>query len=204
MSGKPVFQVYGAQERPAIAGLEDVPAQSCRWHCRDGFVRGPDRLIPPPLWPADHGARPATNPLTRRYRAPNGEWIANQLTAACGWEQLPRYLIRDRDACYGDIFVRRVRSLGIRDHPTSARSPWQNGYAERLIGSIRRECLDHVVVVGEQHLRYILMSYMEYYNAVRTHLSLGKDAPVRRIIQRAGRIEVRPVLGGLHHQYLRI
>jgi transposase InsO family protein len=133
---------------------------------------------------------------------PTAEWIANQLTAACGWEQLPRYLIRDRDACYGDMFVRRVRSLGIRDHPTSPRSPWQNGYAERLIGSIRRECLDHVVVVGEQHLRHILMAYME--NAVRTHLSLGKDAPVRRLIQRAGRIEVRPVLGGLHHQYGRI
>src|SRR5512138_1820242 len=97
---------------------------------------------------------------------PTAEWIANQLTAACGWEQLPRYLIRDRDACYGDIFVRRVRSLGIRDHPTSARSPWQNGYAERLIGSIRRECLDHIVVIGEQHLRHILMCYMEYYNAV--------------------------------------
>jgi transposase InsO family protein len=79
---------------------------------------------------------------------PTAEWIANQLTAAFGWEQLPRYLIRDRDAFYGDIFVRRVRSLGIRDHPTSPRSPWQNRYAERLIGSIRRECLDHVVVIG--------------------------------------------------------
>ena len=108
---------------------------------------------------------------------PTAEWIANQLTAACGWEQIPRYLIRDRDACYGRLFVRRVRSLGIRDHPTSPRSPWQNGYAERLIGSIRRECLDHIVVTGEQHLRCILKYYMEYYNAVRTHLSLGKDAP---------------------------
>ncbi len=75
---------------------------------------------------------------------------------------------------------------------------------ERLIGSIHREFLDHVVVVGEQDLRHILMSYIDYYNAVRTHLSLGKDAPVRRIVQRVGRIEVRPVLGGLHHQYLRI
>jgi hypothetical protein len=129
---------------------------------------------------------------------PTAEWIANQLMAACGWEQLPHYLIRDRDVCYGGIFVRRVRSLGIRDHPTSPRSPWQNGYVERLIGSIRRECLDHIVVVGEQHLRHILMCYMEYYNTVRTHLSLGKDAPVRRTIQRAGRIEARPVLGGLH------
>ena len=135
---------------------------------------------------------------------PTAEWIANQLTAACGWEQVPRYLIRDRDACYGRLFVRRVRSLGIRDHPTSPRSPWQNGYAERLIGSIRRECLDHIVVTGEQHLRCILKYYMEYYNAVRTHLSLGKDAPICRDIQRAGRIEVRPVLGGLHHQYVRI
>src|SRR6516164_6212263 len=132
---------------------------------------------------------------------PTAEWIANQLTAACGWEQVPRYLIRDRDACYGSIFVRRVRSLGIRDHPTAACSPWQNGYAERLIGSIRRECLDHIVVTGEQHLRHILQCYMEYYNAVRTHLSLRKDAPNGRAIQRHGRIEGRPMLGGLHHQY---
>jgi transposase InsO family protein len=78
-----------------------------------------------------------------RSLGPGAEWIANQLTAACGWAQLPHYLIRDPDTCYGGIFVRRVRSLGIRDHPTSPRSPWQNGYAERLIGSIRRECLDH-------------------------------------------------------------
>jgi transposase InsO family protein len=98
----------------------------------------------------------------------------------------------------------RLRSLGIRDRPTSPRSPWQNGYAERLIGSIRRECLDHIVVTGEQHLRHILKCYMDYYNAVRTHLSLGKDAPNRRAIQRGGRIEVRPMLGGLHHQYVRI
>ena len=110
----------------------------------------------------------------------------------------PRYLIHDRDACYGQTFVRRVRSLGIRDRPTSPRSPWQNGCVERLIGSIRRECLDHIVVMGEQHLR------LEYYNAVRTHLSLGKDAPIRRGVQCVGRIEGRPVLGGLHHQYVRI
>jgi transposase InsO family protein len=134
---------------------------------------------------------------------PTAEWIANQLTAACGWEQIPRDLIRDRDACYGSLFVRRVHALGIRDHPTSARSPWQNGHAERLIGSIRRECLDHIVVTGEQHLRHVLKCYMEYYNAVRTHLSLGKDAPNRRAVQSWGRIEVRPVLAGLHHQYVR-
>src|SRR5258708_4581035 len=97
---------------------------------------------------------------------PTAEWIANQLTEACGWEQIPRYLIRDRDGAYGEIFIRRVRSIGIRDRPTSPRSPWQNAYAERLIGSIRRECLDHIVVFGERHLRHVLLSYMDYYNPV--------------------------------------
>ena len=109
---------------------------------------------------------------------PTAEWIANQITEACGWEQAPRYLIRDRDGAYGEVFIRRLRSIGIRDRPTSPRSPWQNGYAERLIGSIRRECLDHVVVFGERHLRHILLSYMRYHNGARTHLSLEKDAPI--------------------------
>jgi transposase InsO family protein len=135
---------------------------------------------------------------------PTAEWIANQLTQACGWEQIPRYLIRDRDSAYGEIFVRRVRSIGIRDRPTSARSPWQNAYAERLIGSIRRECIDHVVVFGERHLRHVLLSYKDYYNATRTHLSLNKDAPVPRGAERTGNIVCRPILGGLHHQYARI
>jgi hypothetical protein len=135
---------------------------------------------------------------------PTAEWIANQVREACGWEEAPRYLIRDRDGAYGEIFIRRLRSMGIRDRPTSPRSPWQNGYAERLIGSIRRECLDHVVVFGERHFRHILLSYMKYYNEVRTHLSLEKDAPVSRAVGRAGRILCHPILGGLHHQYVRI
>ncbi|WP_334526374.1 integrase core domain-containing protein [Bradyrhizobium sp. AZCC 2230] len=132
------------------------------------------------------------------------DWIANQLTEASGWEQTPRYLIRDRDRAYGEIFVRRVRSIGIRDRPTSPRSPWQNAYAERLIGSIRRECVDHIVVFGERHLRHVQLSYMDYYNATRTHLSLNKDAPLPRGAERAGTIVCRPILGGLHHQYARI
>jgi transposase InsO family protein len=135
---------------------------------------------------------------------PTAEWIANQVREACGWEQAPRYLIRDRDGAYGEVFIRRLRSMGIRDRPTSPRSPWQNGYAERLIGSIRRECLDHVVVLGERHLRHLLLSYMKYHNEVRTHLSLEKDAPVSRAVERAGQILCRPILGGLHHQYVRI
>jgi len=135
---------------------------------------------------------------------PTAEWIANQLTEACGWEQIPRYLIRDRDRAYGEIFMRRVRSIGIRDRPTSPRSPWQNAYAERLIGSIRRECIDHIVVVGERHLRHVLLSYKEFYNDTRTHLALNKDAPMSRAAQTAGRIICHPILGGLHHQYGRM
>ena len=135
---------------------------------------------------------------------PTAEWIANQLTEACGWEQIPRYLIRDRDGAYGEIFMRRVRSIGIRDRPTSPRSPWQNAYAERLIGSIRRDCIDHIVVFGERHLRHVLLSYMSYYNGTRTHLSLNKDAPMSRAVETAGRIICRPILGGLHRQYRRI
>jgi transposase InsO family protein len=101
------------------------------------------------------------------------EWIARQLTEACGWERVPRYIIRDRDSVYGEIFKRRLRAMGIRDRPTAPRSPWQNGHTERLIGSIRRECLDHVVVFGERYLHHLLLSYMAYYNSARTHLSLN-------------------------------
>ena len=135
---------------------------------------------------------------------PTAEWIARQLTEACGWEPVPRYIIRDRDSVYGEIFKRRLRAMGIRDRPTAPRSPWQNGHTERLIGSIRRECLDHIVVFGEQHLRHLLHSYMAYYNGARTHLSLDKDAPVPRAVQAIGRILPTPILGGLHHHYVRI
>src|ERR1700678_1223961 len=103
-----------------------------------------------------------------------------------------------------EVFIRRLRSMGIRDRPTSPRSPWQNGYAKRLIGSIRRECLDHVIVFSERHLRHLLLCYMKYYNGVRTHLTLEKDTPVSRAVDRAGHILCRPILGGLHHQCGRI
>src|SRR5580692_10547466 len=103
-----------------------------------------------------------------------------------------------------EVFIRRLRSMGIRDRPTSPRSPWQNGYAERLIGSIRRECLDHIIVFSERHLRHLLLCYMKYYNEARTHLSLDKDVPLSRTVERAGRILCRPILGGLHHKYVRI
>jgi len=135
---------------------------------------------------------------------PTAEWIARQITEAFPWDQAPRYLIHDRDCAYGAFVTRRLRAMGIRDRPIAPRSPWQNGHVERLIGSIRRECLDHVIVFGEAHLRRILTSYAAYYNAVRTHLSLGKDAPIGRRVQSVGRITAAPVLGGLHHHYARL
>src|SRR3979409_411876 len=135
---------------------------------------------------------------------PTAEWIARQITEAFPWDMAPRYMIRDRDRIYGIVVTRRLRAIGIRDKPTAPASPWQNGFAERLIGSIPRECLDHVIVLGEAHLRRILKSYPHYYNGVRIHRSLNKDAPVSRLVQRAGVIRSRAILGGLHHHYVRV
>ena len=135
---------------------------------------------------------------------PTAEWVARQITEAFPWDEAPRYMIRDRDQIYGAVVTRRLRAMGIRDKPIAPASPWQNGFAERLIGSIRRECLDHLIVFGEEHLRRILKSYADYYNCVRTHRSLHKDAPVSRPVQRSGIISSHAILGGLHHQYVRI
>jgi transposase InsO family protein len=142
--------------------------------------------------------------LTNVTSNPTAEWIARQITEAFPWDQAPRCLIRDRDSSYGTIVTQRLRVMGIRDRPIAPRSPWQNGHVERLIGSIRHECLDHVVVFGEAHLRGILTAYATYYNGVRTHLALGKDAPLRRPVHSVGRILPVPMMGGLHHQYVRI
>src|SRR6476661_5136504 len=135
---------------------------------------------------------------------PTAEWIARQLTEAFPWDDAPKYLIRDRDQSYGAVVTRRLRAMGIRDKPTAPASPWQNGFAERLIGSIRRECVDHIIVLGEVHLRRVLQSYADYYNSVRTHRSPHKDAPVSRPVQRTGVIRSRAILGGLHHRYARV
>jgi transposase InsO family protein len=135
---------------------------------------------------------------------PTAEWIARQITEAFPWDGAPRYMIRDRDRTYGAVVTRRLRAMGIRDKPTAPASPWQNGFAERLIGSIRRECLDHIIVSGEAHLRRVLKSYARYYNGFRTHRSLNKDAPVSRPVQRSGFISSHAILGGLHHRYARV
>jgi transposase InsO family protein len=135
---------------------------------------------------------------------PTAEWIARQITEAFPWDGAPRYMIRDRDRIYGAIVTRRLRAMGIRDKPIAPASPWQNGFAERIIGSIRRECLDYVIVFSKAHLRRILKSYADYYNSVRTHRSLHKDTPISRPTHQAGMIRSHPILGGLHHHYVRM
>ena len=137
-------------------------------------------------------------------RHPTAEWLAQQIVEAFPWDAAPAYLVRDNDGAYGQAFTRRIRTMGIRDRPISPRSPWQNPYVERLIGTLRRDCLDHVLIFGEQHLRRVLTSYSLYYNEARTHLGLDKDAPLRRAVQRSGSITVTPILSGLHHRYARI
>jgi transposase InsO family protein len=134
------------------------------------------------------------------------EWAARQLLEAFPWDSAPRYLLRDRDGSYGEKFCEAANWLGIREVLTASQSPWQNAYVERLVGSIRRECLDHVVVLNEAGLRRVLKSYFDYYERSRTHLSLGKDAPISRPIQSAamGRVVEIPQVGGLHHRYERV
>jgi len=136
---------------------------------------------------------------------PTAEWTAQQIIEAFPEESAPRFLVRDRDQIYGGLFRLRVAGMGIEEVVISAQSPWQNPYAERLIGSIRRECLDHLIVLGEGQLRDILREYFAYYNEVRPPQSLEKNAPVPREIEppAKGKIISLPQVGGLHHRYLR-
>ena len=133
---------------------------------------------------------------------PTAQWTAQQMVEAFPWDPAPRYLLRDRDKVYGAIFRRRVHSLNIREVLIAPRSPWQNPYAEQLIGSIRRECLDHVIVFNELHLKRLLGAYFTYYHAARTHLALDKQCPVPRSVESSdqGSVIAFPHLGGLHHE----
>ena len=135
---------------------------------------------------------------------PTAEWISHQISEAFPWDRAPRHLIRDRDGAFGEIFKQRLHAMGIRDRPTAPRSPWQNAYVERLIGSIRRDCLDHLIILDERHLRRLLRDYAEYYNRLRTHLSLDKDAPLGRPVQSHGVLRQLPHFGGLHHSFVRM
>ena len=136
---------------------------------------------------------------------PTAEWTAQQIVEAFPWNTAPRYLLRDRDSIYGDRFRQRVKSMGIQEVLTAYQSPWQNPYVERLHGSIRRECLDHVIVFNDDHLRRILRSYFAYYHEDRTHLGLGKETPMGRPISSCASptstLIGLPRVGGLHHRY---
>jgi len=142
---------------------------------------------------------------TNATEHPTAEWTARQMIEAIGIDDTPKYLLRDNDAIYGNMFRQKVSALGLVEVTTAARSPWQNPYVERVIGSIRRECLNHTIIVGERHLRRVVANYVRYYNRARTHLSLAKDSPDPRPIHglRRGRIVRRPHCGGLHHEYRR-
>ncbi|NCF20617.1 MAG: transposase [Haliea sp.] len=137
---------------------------------------------------------------------PTAQWTAQQLVEAFPFDTAPRYLQRDRDAVYGEKVRQRIKSLGIEEVVSAPRSPWQNPYAERVIGTIRRECLDHVIILNERHLRRILREYFSYYHTCRTHLSLQKDTPEPRPVEplEMGRVVAFPRIGGLHHRYERV
>jgi transposase InsO family protein len=137
---------------------------------------------------------------------PTAQWAAQQIVEAFPWEGAPRYLLRDRDMIYGETFRRRVASLGIEQVLSAPRSPWQNPYVERLIGTVRRDCVDHVIVLNASHLRGVLAGYFRYYHRWRTHLSLAMDAPESRLVQppTIGAVVEFPEVGDLHHHYERI
>ncbi|MGE5411231.1 MAG: integrase core domain-containing protein [Clostridiales bacterium] len=134
---------------------------------------------------------------------PTAEWTLQQIRNLLFNYDTPKYLIRDRDARYGNVFTNGVKNLGIKQIVTYYRSPWQNGYVERVIGSIKRECLDHVIILNEDHLRSVLSDYLSYYNKYRTHLGINKDSPEGRPVQLAGKIEKVLAVNGLHHIYFR-
>ena len=137
---------------------------------------------------------------------PTAYWTAQQIIEAFPYDTVPKYLIRDRDGIYGNFFQQRVKNMGIREVLIAPKSPWQNPYCERVIGSIRRECLDHFIIRSENHLCRILKDYMDYYNNCRTHLSLDRNSPSLRDIEplSKGKVISIPQVGGLHHVYKRV
>ena len=136
----------------------------------------------------------------------NSSMVAQQITEAFLWDSAPRHVIRNRDSVYGDLVRARIKAMGLEEVVTAPRSPRQNPFVERMIGSIGRECLDHLIVIDERHRRCILASYFNYYHRSRTHLSLSKDSPVPRPVEsaKAGKVIALPQVGGLHHRYERL
>jgi putative transposase len=151
----------------------------------------------------EHGRRRIRHVAVTAH--PTAEWTSQQLREAFPFDSAPRFLHRDRDGIYGKDVTDTIRAMGIRDVPSAPASPWQNPYCERVIGTLRRELLDHVIVLDEAHARRLLREYVDYYNGSRTHLALVKDSPEERAVEppSAGPVDVRDMLGGLHHRYFR-
>jgi putative transposase len=205
----------------------EVSAESVRCYRRSALRRPPSqswriflRNHAPHIWAADFFTAPTVTFHTlyvfffithdrRRIvhlnvtAHPTAEWVWRQLIAATPWGEQPRYLIHDRDRCYGESFIPRAARIGIRTLLTPVQAPKANAIAERLVGTLRRECLDHLIVINERHLRALLAEYVAHYNAARPHRALALDSPDGRPVVRlaSGRIVARSVLGGLHHEY---
>ncbi len=185
-----------------VADMEDVSEKSCQGFGIDRFLCGPHRKIQS----AVRFGGPRSPPSQGGALQCHGASHRSVDRTADHRRTAPEYLLRDRDAVYGSQFQRRVKSLGIEVVLTAPRSPWQNAFVERVIGSIRRDCLDHVIVLNECHLKRILTSYLKYYHRWRTHLSLDMDSPQSRSVQppALGKVVQFPEVGGLHHHYERL
>jgi putative transposase len=171
----------------------------------DGFLHRADAHGSCPLRAGAAQSPAAPNRPPRDHRTPTAAWTAQQVVDAFPYDSGPRWLVRDRDAIYGDEFRRRVAGMGVAEVIAAPSSPWQNPFAERLIGSLRRECLDHVIILSQRHLRRVLARYVSYYHGARTHLALEKDAPTPRRVQASteGPVVAFVEVGGLHHRYER-
>ena len=146
-------------------------------------------------------------PVARRLALanPHSSWAIQQLRETFAFDETTKYVIRDNDRIFSDDFKTHIKNFGLEDTPTAPRSPWQNPFAERVLGTLRRECLDHIIILNEKHLYSVLDEYInDYYNVSRTHMSLEKDSPVPRPVQANGKIVSKPILGGLHHVYSRV
>src|SRR5262249_9033986 len=192
------FEVHAPVPATAVAGVAHVSDESRQGSDRVGFLHSAHRDLSGPVRARDTDPQLAPSGAFNVTEHPTAEWTARQLIEACGQEERARHLVRDRDQVYGERFSRQARRFDIRRAGIAPRSPGENAYAELVIGSIRRECLDHVVVIGERHLLRILSTYVACYNGTRTHLSLAKDAPEPRSVQPPiqGRVVEVPRVGG--------
>ena len=199
-------QVHAPDVASAVAHVARLPHRACPRHRRHRLLRGPTltfRLLFV-FVVLRHDRRELLHLNVTDH--PTADWTARQILQTFPEETAPRYMLRDRDTIYGESFTRCIASMGIREVRMAPRAPWQNAFVERVIGSIRRECLDHVIILSEAHLGRVLRAYLAYYNATRPHQSLDNHSPHPRVVERqpCRRIIAIPQVGGLHHRYRRV